>query len=103
MATRVNIQLTRAGTDTADQDRLEISPNPFIDHSIISYTAWIPGSYRIRLFDLHGRLVLDVRRTYEMAGVYDYQLDAKGLDQGIYILRFISPSSTITRKIFKSR
>ncbi len=102
-ATRMDIQLARTGSSMANQDRLEISPNPFVDHSIISYTAWMPGSYRIRLFDMNGKLVLDVRQTYEMAGVYSYRLDARELDPGIYILRFISPASTITRKIFKSQ
>jgi hypothetical protein len=102
-ATRVNILLVQTGTGIHDLDRLDIYPNPFKRRSIISYTARIPGRYRIRLYDLKGRLVFDERRIHEMAGRYSYPLDANGLDQGIYILRFITPASTITRKIYKIR
>jgi hypothetical protein len=38
-----------------------------------------------------------------MTGVYNYRLDAGELDQGIYIIQLISPSSTITRRIYKIR
>jgi hypothetical protein len=100
-ATRVNIQLVQTGTGIPDPGRFSISPNPFQHHSLISYTARIPGRYRIRLYNMKGRLVLDEWRIHEMAGIYSYRLDANGLDQGIYILRFISPASTITRKIYK--
>ena len=102
-AIRLDIQLDQTGTGMRERDQLDIYPNPFISHSLISYTASIQGSYRIRLYDLKGRLVFDEQRIHEMAGIYSYQLDAKGLDQGIYILRFISPSSSITRKIYKIR
>jgi hypothetical protein len=101
-ATRVDIQLVpTGGTGMRDRDRLDIFPNPFRHRSFISYNARIPGRYHIRLYDLKGTLVFDERRIHEMSGTYNYQLDAIGLDQGIYILRFISPESTITRKIYK--
>lgn len=102
-ATRIGIQLVQAGTGLPRQERLDISPNPFMDHSMIIYAAGMPGAYRIRLFDLNGKLLFDHRLIHEMAGIYSYRLDARGLDPGIYILRFISPASTITRKICKSR
>ena len=102
-ATRVDIQLVPMGTGIRDRDRLDIFPNPFRHRSSISYNARIPGRYRIRLYDLKGTLVFDERRMHEGKGIYTYQLDAKELDQGIYILRFISPESTITRKIYKIR
>ena len=102
-ATRLNIQLLRTGTGIPDRERLNISPNPFINRSLISYTVGLPGRYRLRLYDLKGRLVFSEGRTHEMAGNYSYRLDANGLDEGIYILQFVSPASTITRKIFKIR
>ena len=102
-ATRVDIQLVQPGTGIRDRDRLDIFPNPFRHRSFISYNARKPGRYHIRLYDLKGTLVFDERRIHEMSGTYSYQLDAIGLDQGIYILRFISPESTITRKIYKIR
>jgi hypothetical protein len=102
-ATRLDIQLIQPGTGIRDRDRLDIFPNPFRHRSSISYNARIPGRYHIRLYDLKGTLVFDERRIHEMSGTYSYQLDAIGLDQGIYILRFISPESTITRKIYKIR
>lgn len=102
-ATRVDIKLVQTRTGMRERDQLEIYPNPFISHSLISYTASIQGRYRIRLYDLKGRLVFDELRIHEMAGTYSYQLDASRLNKGVYILRFISPASTTTRKIYKIR
>jgi hypothetical protein len=101
--TRVDIQLVKPGTGIRPRDRFGIYPNPFQRRSILAYTARVPGMYRIRLYDLKGRLVLDEQVKHEMAGMYSYRLDASGLDQGIYILRLTSPTSTFTRKIFKTR
>jgi hypothetical protein len=100
-ATEVNIALDRTGKGI--HDGLEIAPNPFVDHSRITYVAGIPGSYRIRLYDLHGRLVIDTQHIHHQAGIYTYQLSGRQLSQGIYLLRFLSPSSSLTRKIYKSR
>lgn len=102
-ATRLDIHLDQMGTGMHERDQLDIYPNPFISHSLISYTASIQGRYHIRLYDLKGRLVFDEKLIHEMSGRYKYRLDASGLDQGIYILRFISPASTISRKIYKIR
>jgi hypothetical protein len=99
----LDIQLDQTGTGLPEREQLDIYPNPFISHSLISYTANIQGRYRIRLYDMKGRLVFDEQHIHETAGRYRYRLDASGLDQGIYILRFISPSSTISRKIYKIR
>jgi hypothetical protein len=102
-AIRLDIQLHQTGTSTSVEDQLDIYPNPFISHSLISYTTTIRGRYRISLYDLKGRVVFDEQRIHEMTGRYRYRLDASGLDKGIYILRFISPASTICRKIYKIR
>ncbi len=102
-ATRLDIRLFQTETGIIERDRFAVSPNPFRRSSIISYTARRPGRYRLRLYDLKGRLVLDERFIHEMAGTYTYPLDASGLDEGIYILRFISPASAATRKIYKIR
>ena len=99
--TAVNIELARSGTEIPAG--LDISPNPFVDHSLITYTAGIPGRYRIRLYDLNGRLVIDAQHIHQTVGVYSYRLSGGQLSPGIYLLRFLSPSSSHTRKIYKSR
>jgi hypothetical protein len=100
-ATRVDIQLVRVGTGMSG--RLDVSPNPFIDHTSITYTVRIPGMYRIRIYDLNGRLMLDAGRVHEEAGIYHYRLDGMGLHPGIYMLRFVSPASAISVKIIRSQ
>ena len=100
-ATRVDIRLVRVGTGMGG--RLDVSPNPFIDHSSIRYTVRIPGLYRIRIYDLNGRLLLDDGCIHEEPGIYYYQLDGMGLPPGIYMLRLISPASAISVKIIRSR
>ena len=100
-ATRVDVELIPWVTDISGREGLKIGPNPFVNRCIISYTAWIPGRYHIRLYDLKGRLVFQEERFHGMADSHDYKLDASGLDPGVYILRFIAPTSSITRKIYK--
>jgi hypothetical protein len=102
-ATRVDIRLVQTETGILERDRFTVSPNPFRWRSTISYTTKRPGRCRLRLYDLKGRLVLDDGFIHEMAGTYTYPLDASGLDEGVYILRFISPASAATRKIYKIR
>ncbi len=102
-ATQVKIQLVQTATGLPGLEWLDISPNPFIDHSVISYAAVKPGRYFLRLYDLNGKLVFNERRMHETAGLFSYQLAANELDQGIYILQFISPGAAITRKIYKIR
>jgi hypothetical protein len=99
--TRVDIQLVRISTGLSG--KLEVFPNPFIDRSSIRYTVKTPGRYRIRIYDLNGRLMLDDVRVHEEAGNYRYQLDGTGLPPGIYMLRFVSPASAISVKIIRSQ
>ncbi len=102
-ATRVDIQLGATWTSIPGIDRFGVRPNPFKGRSVISYTARVPGRYHIRLYDLKGRMVLNEARYHGTGGTYDYQLDAAGIDPGVYILRFVSPTSSFARKIYKIR
>lgn len=73
---------------------LECYPNPFNPSAELRY--WIPvggaGNYRIALFDLRGRQVVELVNQYHQVG--NYRLTWNGLDQlgipvasGVYIVR----------------
>jgi hypothetical protein len=102
-STSLDVRLDKTATGLPDQHGLGISPNPFVHETVIDYRATVPGRYRLRLYDLKGRLVLEDHLLHNTAGIYHYRLDAGELLPDIYILEFISPVSITVRKIYKSR
>jgi hypothetical protein len=103
LAAHISIQLDPAPLSTQVPQHLDVSPNPFIYNTLLSYSVIVPGRHKIRLFDMHGRLRLEDQLIHDLPGMYTYRLDGKELEEGIYILQFISPESTVSGKIFKSQ
>jgi hypothetical protein len=54
-------------------------PNPFNPHTTLSYQLDRPGTVRLALFDLHGRLVRELVRGDRPAGRHEVVWD--GLDR----------------------
>jgi hypothetical protein len=102
-AAQVDIQLERTATGLAEEDLLDVYPNPFAYQAMIGYRVTVSGRYRLRLYDLKGRLVMEEQLFHDTAGVFHYRLDTGGLTPEIYLLELISPVSTTIRKIYKSR
>ncbi|MGE5176162.1 MAG: Ig-like domain-containing protein [Hyphomicrobiales bacterium] len=70
-----------------------IYPNPLNPRATLRFTTTKPGPVRVRIFDVHGRMVRDVLDQPEMpAGTHEVTIDGDGrggapLSSGIYFYR----------------
>ncbi len=62
-------------------------PNPFNPSTNIRYTIPEPGSVKISLHDITGRVVSEREMEYLPAGIHTMQLDIDGAASGVYLLR----------------
>ncbi len=63
------------------------SPNPFEGSTRISFELAEPADVRLRLFDVHGRLVRSLADDRREAGVHEVLLDGRTLAPGVYWYR----------------
>jgi hypothetical protein len=89
----------QAGPMALSQSGLELFPNPANAGRVtVHYTLPRAEPARVTLLDVSGRTV----RTEEVAaagGSGSFNLDASGLTRGVYILKFESGASSLTRKL----
>jgi PKD repeat protein len=70
-----------------------VSPNPLNPSSALSYVTQKPGSVKVELFDIQGRLVRTiVNESFVPAGVHEATIDGRGqrgekLASGVYFVR----------------
>lgn len=83
----------------ADKYRLQIYPNPFNHGTEIRYRLPEAGEVVITLFDLRGRRVETLSRTYRKPGEYHLRLSAGHLPSGVYFCRLQSNAFTLTKKL----
>ncbi|MCK4750761.1 MAG: carboxypeptidase regulatory-like domain-containing protein, partial [Bacteroidales bacterium] len=102
-ATWLDVSLIPSGYGVNVRDGLELSPNPFIYQAALTIPVSVPGPHRIYLYNIRGQMVLEDLMFCEMTGIFVYSLEGSHLDQGIYLLKLISPTDTRTLKIFKSQ
>ncbi|HZM14806.1 MAG TPA: Ig-like domain-containing protein, partial [Candidatus Krumholzibacteria bacterium] len=102
----VAVEIRSAHVDEARlaAERLEVLPNPFIEHSLVRTMLFRRAPVRIDIFDARGRrvrqLLDDVRPPGRMQ-VDFIGTDDRGrrLDSGVYFMRLQSEGRTITRKV----
>ncbi|MFA5816515.1 MAG: T9SS type A sorting domain-containing protein [Bacteroidales bacterium] len=78
-------------------------PNPFNRTTDISYELVNDSDVSITVMDLTGRVVMDVQKGFQSSGKHNIQLDASGLDAGIYLYTLKSGSFTETKRMTVSR
>jgi hypothetical protein len=65
-----------------------VAPNPFNRTTIIRYTVPVAGKVSVKLYNTSGRVIETVNNSYLNAGTYTMRLDANGLANGVYFLRY---------------
>src|SRR5882672_6833325 len=88
-------QITVRGpvTGTSRGIHASVSPNPLNPSSALSYVTQKPGSVKVELFDIQGRLVRTiVNESFVPAGVHEATIDGRGqrgekLASGVYFVR----------------
>lgn len=84
------------------------APNPFRDHTLISFTLPESGPVRLRIYDLAGRAVRTLQDGRLTAGVHrmtwDRHTDEGGIaPAGLYFYRFEAGGHTFGRKVILLR
>lgn len=78
-------------------------PNPFSRTTNISYELVNNSDVSISVMDLTGRVVMDINQGYQASGMHHIQLDASGLDAGIYLYTLKAGGFTETRRMTVSK
>jgi hypothetical protein len=76
-----------------------IFPNPVSEFTTIEWILTEPGDVKIQILDLSGKLIDTPFNARQQAGAYSIELDASGLNSGIYICRFTVGSKLEIQKL----
>lgn len=101
-----DIALSKIHSNTTDEailnplSSLKVTPNPFSQQAIVTYTLPIQAEVSIQLLDLLGRQIRIIKeQTLEEAGVHSSLINSENLTKGTYILLFRSGNLMETKKI----
>jgi hypothetical protein len=101
---RLNINDHSNVIDGADLTRMAASlgqnyPNPFARTTDISYELVNGSDVSITVMDLTGRVVMEVKEGFRPTGKHTIQLDASGLDSGIYLYNLKAGAFSETKRM----
>ena len=74
-------------------------PNPFNPVTTIKYIITKSGFVSLKIFDLQGEEVIELVNKYQIAGEYEFRLDASNLSSGIYIYKLQSDDYEQSKKM----
>ncbi|MCF8243718.1 MAG: T9SS type A sorting domain-containing protein, partial [Saprospiraceae bacterium] len=95
--TTTTVGLT-AANEVAGLTSLKVFPNPTSNHSFVDFNLKNQMELNIQLLDVNGKLVNLVNREFQ-AGFNRYELDATGLNTGVYFLRLLSEEGQQTVRV----
>ncbi len=75
------------GVEVPGEFSLKAYPNPFNQHSLVSYTVERPGYVRLSVYDITGREVAVLAEGFYPAGRHEVGFDGTGLASGVYLAR----------------
>jgi len=81
---------------------LEAYPNPFAEHATISYELPEAGIVELAVYDVLGRLVVDMSDGPAVAGAHSTSLSMGNLPSGMYFIRLQTSSATVSRRLTKT-
>jgi hypothetical protein len=82
-----------------------VSPNPLNPEATLTFAISKPGSVKVDLFDIQGRLVRSLLdESFMAAGIHDVKIDGRGrsgerLASGVYFVRGVSADGTFKTTI----
>lgn len=103
-ATNLTSETTNSlqGLDLAEANQFRAYPTPFTDKAVIEFTVAQNENFSMRLFDMRGALVRELKSGEAKAGLVNtVEVDGKGLPEGLYIARMVTDSGTKTVKLLK--
>jgi photosystem II stability/assembly factor-like uncharacterized protein len=82
---------------------LLIYPNPFSDHTLISYNLFNTEDVTVKLYSISGETVMTVFEGVQEKGNHEYQLHNSNLVPGIYLCEVKTKSQKLSGKLIISR
>ncbi|MFH0764863.1 MAG: T9SS type A sorting domain-containing protein, partial [Calditrichota bacterium] len=76
-----------------------VYPNPFNSVSRMSYNLRETSRVELGLYDLEGRLVCELTRGIQTAGIHTQVLDGAGLSSGVYVLQLRAGGEVWRQKV----
>ncbi|MEM8525113.1 MAG: M43 family zinc metalloprotease [Bacteroidota bacterium] len=84
----------------ANNTKLSVFPNPFSNHTTVEVVLEREDQIAVQLYDITGKQVAEVLpNSNQLAGKYQYEINANSLETGIYILRVRIGAQIQTRKL----
>ena len=74
-------------------------PNPFNGTTTVSFDIARLDVVHLALYDVNGRIALDLFEKDLGAGSYQYPVDASSLSTGVYVLRLQTPDASASQKV----
>jgi len=91
---------TSTGRELSGEPALfEVYPNPVESIAGIRYSVEHAGHTKLDLYDLTGRLLLNLVDQVHQPGTYETQIDRGGLPAGMYFVRYSSGMVTSVRRM----
>lgn len=82
------------------EQNLNIYPNPSSDFAILKYELKEKEKVGLRIYSLEGQLIRTIMaQELKEAGIYEQEVDVRGLVVGSYIVKYVSDSETRIQKI----
>jgi aminopeptidase N len=78
---------------------IKCKPNPAARHVLVEYYVPVPGECRVVLYDVAGKLVMEVAKSHHDTGIYRSVLDAENLASGVYYIRLTTGTDVVTGKV----
>ncbi|QQR86677.1 MAG: tail fiber domain-containing protein [Flavobacteriales bacterium] len=100
-------QGNNTGTGTQDlsrmasEDLLTIAPNPFEDHTTISYRNASPGRVMLRVSDSRGQHIDTLRDAMQDAGAFTYEWNTVSLAPGMYTVSLLLDGQLLVERAVK--
>ncbi|MBC8277936.1 MAG: T9SS type A sorting domain-containing protein [FCB group bacterium] len=78
---------------------IEISPNPFNNHSVIAFSLAAAGEAILTVYDIAGRETMVLQDGYLNAGVHRRNFDGSRMASGVYFVQLEAGAVVMTKKM----
>jgi hypothetical protein len=78
-------------------------PNPFNPSTNISVNILVAGEYRIRVYNVTGKVVTELENGFLFTGTHEYTFNGAGLTSGIYFFEIKSQTSVRAIKMIMTK
>ena len=75
------------------------NPNPAVRNVCVEYHVPASGECKLELYDVTGKLVIDIADGMHAAGVYSRMFDTRNLPAGVYYVRLMTDRDVATEKV----